>query len=325
MPAPLQLDEEFVVEENVHTNIQKKVPLVSEGVTSGNVMVEASNLSSEKEKESKTKMQTTRMGPLTFDLNPQLEVDKHVFLSTADDQAELMQWHYHLGHLACSKLKQLALNSEIPQRLAKVKPSAYAGCLFDAMTRVPWKGQETSSNHQVFVATKVGQCVSIDQLISMQEGFITQLKGSLTKKQYTAARVFVDQYSKLKYIHLRTNLTSEETTDAKRAFEHFTKQHSVRILHYYCNNGRFTDNTFKNRCSAKGQRLTFCGVNAHFQNGIGEKDIHNLCNSTRKQLLHAQQQWPATIHLALWPYALRNAVYLHNTLPVLEDGTSRLE
>jgi len=29
--------------------------------------------------------------------------------------------------------------------------------------------------------------------------------------------------------------------------------------------------------------------------------------------------------LALWPYALRSAVNLHNTLPVLEDGTSRLE
>jgi hypothetical protein len=27
----------------------------------------------------------------------------------------------------------------------------------------------------------------------------------------------------------------------------------------------------------------------------------------------------------LWPYALRNAAYLHNNLPVLEDGTSRLE
>jgi hypothetical protein len=31
------------------------------------------------------------------------------------------------------------------------------------------------------------------------------------------------------------------------------------------------------------------------------------------------------VHFALWPYALRNAALLHNTLPVLEDGTSRLE
>jgi hypothetical protein len=31
------------------------------------------------------------------------------------------------------------------------------------------------------------------------------------------------------------------------------------------------------------------------------------------------------MHFALWPYALRNAALLHNSLPVLEEGTSRLE
>ncbi len=41
-------------------------------------------------------------------------------------------------------------------------------------------------------------------------GFIAQLKGTLTKKCYTAATVFVDHYSRLKYIHLMTKLTSEE-------------------------------------------------------------------------------------------------------------------
>jgi hypothetical protein len=122
-----------------------------------------------------------------------------------------------------------------------------------------------------------------------------------------------------------TKLTSKETMEAKQAFKHFAEQHGVRILHYHCNNGQFADNAFKNSCSAKGQRLTFCGVNAHFQNGIAEKAIRDLRESVRKQLLHARQCWPAAIHLALWPYVLRSAVNLHNTLPVLEDGTSRLE
>ena len=31
------------------------------------------------------------------------------------------------------------------------------------------------------------------------------------------------------------------------------------------------------------------------------------------------------MHFALWPYALRNTTLLHNNLPVLEDGTLRLE
>jgi hypothetical protein len=75
VPGHLQLDEEFAADGNVHANIQKKAPLASEGVTSDIVTVEASNLSSEKEKESKMETQTTRMGPLTLDLNPQLEKD----------------------------------------------------------------------------------------------------------------------------------------------------------------------------------------------------------------------------------------------------------
>jgi hypothetical protein len=113
-----------------------------------------------------------------------------------------------------------------------------------------------------------------------------------------------------------TRLTSEETMEAKQAFEHFAEQHGIRILHYHCDNGQFADNAFKNSCSAKGQRLTFCGVNAHFQNGIAEKAIRDLQEIAWKQLLHAHQRWPAAIHLALWPYALRSAVNLHNTLPV---------
>jgi hypothetical protein len=56
-------------------------------------------------------------------------------------------------------------------------------------------------------------------MISMQVGFIAQLKGSLTKKWYTAATVFTNHYSRLQYIHLMTRLTSQETVDAKPAFE----------------------------------------------------------------------------------------------------------
>ncbi len=211
MPGRLHLDKEFTAKENVHANILKKPLTDSEGATSNNLTVQASNLSSEKgDKEEK---QTTRMGPLTFNVNPKLEEDRHVYLAAINDQAELMRWHYRLGHLAFSKLKQLALNGKIPRCLAKVKPPACAGCLFGAMTKVPWRGQETSS--EVFVATKAGQCVSVDQLISMQVGFIAQLKGTLTKKRYTAATVFIDHYSRLKYIHLMTKLTSKETMEAK--------------------------------------------------------------------------------------------------------------
>ncbi len=70
-----------------------------------------------------------------------------------------------------------------------------------------------------------------------------------------------------------TPLTSQERFDTKRAFENFAEQHGMRILHYHCDNGQFADNNFKSACVSANQRLTFCGVNAHFQNGIAEKAI----------------------------------------------------
>jgi hypothetical protein len=135
MPGRLHLDKEFTTKENVHANILKKPLTGSEGAMSDDLTVQASNLLSEKgDKEEK---QRTRMGPLTFNVNPELEEDKHGYLAVVNDQAKIMRWHYHLGHLAFLKLKQLALNGEIPRRLAKVKPPARTGCLFGAMTKVP--------------------------------------------------------------------------------------------------------------------------------------------------------------------------------------------
>jgi hypothetical protein len=92
-----------------------------------------------------------------------------------------------------------------------------------------------------------------------------------------------------------------------------------------CDNGQFADNAWKQSREASRQQLTFCRVNAHFQNGIAERVIWDLLESARKQLLHACAHWPAVVHFALWPYALHNAALLYNSLPVLEDGTSRLE
>jgi hypothetical protein len=77
--------------------------------------------------------------------------------------------------------------------------------------------------------------------------------------------------------------------------------------------------------STSRQQLTFCGVNAHFKNGIAKCEIWDLSKSAQKQLLHARQRWPATVHTALWQYTLRSVALLHNTLPMLEDGSSRLE
>jgi hypothetical protein len=151
------------------------------------------------------------------------------------------------------------------------------------------------------------------------------MKGKLTKKRYRCATVFVDHYSRLRFVHLQIDDSLVKTITAKRAFETFAAEHGIKIHHYHCDNGCFSDNAFKQACHEQCQQLTFCGVNAHFQNGIAERSIRDLLESARKRLLHARACWPQAVHFALWPYALHNATLPHNSLPVLEDGTLRLE
>jgi hypothetical protein len=71
MPGRLHLDKKFAAKENIHANIHKKPLSASEGAENNNVTIQTSNLLSEKE--SVEERQTTRMGPLTFDVNPKLE------------------------------------------------------------------------------------------------------------------------------------------------------------------------------------------------------------------------------------------------------------
>lgn len=74
-------------------------------------------------------------------------------------------------------------------------------------------------------------------------------------------------------VYLQQTNSAVETLEAKRAFEKFASAHGVQIKHYHADNGRFADNLWLADIAQRGQTLSFCGVNAHFQNGVAEKRI----------------------------------------------------
>ncbi len=110
------------------------------------------------------------------------------------------------------------------------------------MTKLPWCSKELALSHKIFIATKPGEIVSVDQMESTEVGFFAQLKGSLTKKRYRYCTVFVDHFSPLRFVHLQIDDSAVETMLAKQVFEKFAAKHGVRILHYHCDNGQFADN-----------------------------------------------------------------------------------
>ena len=248
------------------------------------------------------------MGPVTHVIPDDHEP------TSLDPHDELLRWHYRLGHLPFNRIRQLALKGLLPKCLLACKKPFFSACQYGKMTKRPWwvKGDNKNATK---TATRPGQIVSVDQLESNTPGLITQLKGKLTQQRYKYATVFVDQFSGYTFIYLQKRLTSKETVMAKHAFESLADQRGVKILHYHADNGCFADNAFIPNCKAQQQGLSYCGVNAHFQNGIAERCIWDLQEQTRTSMLYAMNKWNWMILICLWPYAIRHANDVANVTP----------
>jgi Reverse transcriptase (RNA-dependent DNA polymerase) len=242
-----------------------------------------------------------------------------------DPRQELLLWHYQLGHVLMSKLQHMARQGDLPKCLASCPKPECAACRFGHATKVPWRVKGSQGQGQIKVCTQPGQCVSVDQLESTSPSFIAQLKGSLTRARYRYVTVFIDHYSDLSYVHLQKTITSAETVEAKQAFEAYSKSLGIRIQHYHADNGRFADNLFLQSIKDCNQTISFCGVNAHFQNGIAEKRIRDLQESARSQLLHAKHRWPDAVDTSLWPYAIWYANDVHNSTTRVDKLESPIE
>lgn len=252
-------------------------------------------------------------------------VDEDLEVTHNNPQAELLRWHYRLGHLSFKTIRSMAANGILPKRLVDCQVPKCSSCMYGKLHRKPWRTKIKKNIKTMASINGPGDCVSVDQLESRTPGFIAQSKGILTKQRYEYATVFVDHYSRLSYVYLMKSLTGEETVEAKKHFERYCATHHVKVKHYHADNGRFADNLFMKAIRDSGQTISFCAAYAHFQNGIAEKMIRDLQEQARTQLLHAKARWPESISANLWPHALRCANAVRNTNPTTSQSESPLE
>jgi hypothetical protein len=106
------------------------------------------------------------------------------------------------------------------------------------------------------------------------------------------------------------------------------KQHAescgVTVKAYHADNGIFAEQLFRDEVNSSQQRISFCAVGAHHQNGIVERHIGTLTQGARTSLLHAQRRWPEAIGTILWPFAWKDFERRYNNLFVDTDGLSPL-
>ena len=153
-----------------------------------------------------------------------------------------------------------------------------------------WRYKGVKNKKEIRQASKPGEVVSVDQLISPTPGFVPIHRGKPTTARYNGVTVFVDHYSELSYIHLMKELNAETTVEAKLAFERFANSHKVKIQHYHADNGLFDTKVFKGTINKAHQTLSFCGVDAHYQNGKAENRIKDVTTNARTSLLHTAHQ-----------------------------------
>ncbi|KAI2498353.1 hypothetical protein MHU86_16164 [Fragilaria crotonensis] len=227
--------------------------------------------------------------PVSFDLDATDRTDLPVVIDDEEDTAvhenpaaEFLRWHHKLNHMSAAKMQSMAKRGLLPKKLAKCQVPTCTSCLYGKATRRPWR---------------------------------TKPKGGQQGGKLRTASEPDSASASISWSPKSTN--ADETLEAKLAFERYASKFKVQVKSYQADNGRFAENKFMAAVKEAGQTITFCGVNAHFQNAVAERRIRTLQDQARTMLIHAQHRWPKAIDAHLWPYALRVANEIHNSTPTI--------
>jgi len=212
-------------------------------------------------------------------------------------------------------LQELAKQGKLPQCFHSYSPPVCPACLFAKQTRQKWHHKGSGSHIlRALAPREPGGLAFADQMVSSTPGLIPQSTGHLTKCQYCAATIFVDSFSDYTHVSLQEDLTMDATLDAKLDFERKLSNFGVTVSGYHADSGRFANAAWKDFGQALNQKIQFCGVDSHHQNGIAERRIRDLSDATQASLLHAIHHWPEDVAKNLWPFALKHARNIHNSI-----------
>jgi Reverse transcriptase (RNA-dependent DNA polymerase)/GAG-pre-integrase domain len=259
------------------------------------------------------------------DDNVIFDEEKCVYAKTPSSSEELLKWHRRYGHMSMKRIQRMATQGILPKHLATCPLPICQSCLFGKMSRKAWRQKGDISSQIGQGVVRSGQCVSVDQLESPHPGIIAQMKGVPTRERYTTATVFIDHHSDFTFVYLQRTTSAVDTLAAKHEFERCARSMGVCIERYHSDNGRFAENLWQQDLRLQRQYGSYCGVNAHHQNGKIEKRIRDLQDNARASLLYASLQWPDAINMYLWPYAVRKVATDMNKSFNLHHQESPLE
>ena len=318
IPAHLISDDEDNEESNIEPQIGPPPIIIPKGKHWNQ---EISSIQTPEDNPHELHLSPEQKGITTLDLPAVIGNDDTSIIVDEEDrqestpEAELLMAHHRFQHISFSKLQEMARQGIHPQRLAHCKIPSCSTCLYGKATKRAWRSKQ-GKQRQKKKALKPGEVISVDQMVSPVPGLIAQMVGFLTKQRYEYTTVFVDQASHMGFVYLQKPCSAEETIKAKRAFEQYAENRGVRVQAYHADNGIFKAKKWVEECQQRKQDLTFAGVITHHQNGVAERRIRELQETTRAMLIHATKRWPGVVTIHLWPYAIRMANQAYNNTPL---------
>ena len=94
------------------------------------------------------------------------------------------------------------------------------------------------------------------------------------------------------------------------------------VKHYHADNGAFAHKGFLDEVNWKDQKITFCAVGAHHQNGIMKHKNKMLTLAASTFLLRGIGMWPQMINTIFWLFVFKAAAKRHNLLSL--DGQGQM-
>jgi hypothetical protein len=265
-------------------------------------------------------------------------------------QKELLLWHWKLG-ISMGRVQELMRGHQAKEPngnhvwmdpVIKPKFPSASNCkipmcqtceLARAKKRNPKVVKQKSVKEKEAILSwdkyEAGDFVSMDHYIVSTPGRLLDGYGREgANNRYHGGTIFNDAATGIIWAESQVSLSASETLLSKARFEQFLFEHGcAEIKHLHSDNGVFSAEEFKDECAEKKQTQSFSGVGAQHQNAKAERAIQTIMWMARSFMLHVSLHWTerGVDDIALWPFAVKHAVWIYNRLPNRGTGMTPME
>ena len=193
-------------------------------------------------------------------------------------------------------------------------------CLSARKTRKDPKGrvyhQEKSRWYFEKRGAKTWRISILDQFESWLPGSVLDERGGQVHNQkFKEGSLYCDAATGRIKVYFQSSFTAKETLQTKLQSEKEAVAEGVEIQAYNKDNGVFTSRKFTEELLNVNQRTRRSEVGGHHHNGVIEKSIKDVTQTTRTNMIHVALRWPSQADKSLWPLAMHHSVLMNNQLP----------